>query len=184
MILRRKLLQFGLVAAGAGAVAIPRKTFAQVIQTQPQRRVAFHNLHTDEKLDAVYWERGEYVPDALQAINKVLRDFRTGDVHPMDPKLMDLLATLHATVDAKQPFQVISGYRSPKTNAMLHEASEHSGVANKSLHMKGMATDIRLPDVALSHLHNAALALSGGGVGYYPKSDFVHVDVGRVRHWG
>ena len=184
MIARRKLLQFGLVSAAAGAVAIPRKTFAQAIQSQPVRRVAFHNLHTDEKLDAVYWERGQYVPDALQAINKVLRDFRTGDVHPMDPKLMDLLAAISSTVETKQSFQIISGYRSPKTNALLHEASEHSGVANHSLHMQGMATDIRLPDVQLAHLHKAALALQSGGVGYYPKSDFVHVDVGRVRHWG
>jgi uncharacterized protein YcbK (DUF882 family) len=167
----------------AGAAAFPRKGFAESIQPVSVRRIAFHNLHTDEKLDAVYWEKGNYVPDAMQAINKVLRDFRTGDVHTMDPRLMDLLAALSSTVGTTQPFQVISGYRSPLTNAMLQNANEHSGVANKSLHMQGMASDIRLPDVQLGHLHNAALALSGGGVGYYPKSDFVHVDVGRVRRW-
>jgi uncharacterized protein YcbK (DUF882 family) len=177
-------LQFGLVSAAAGVGAIPHKSFAQAIQTMPSRRLALHNLHTDEKLEAVYWENGQYVADALQSINKVLRDFRTNDVHPMDPRLMDLLASLSATVESKKPFQIISGYRSPRTNAMLHGASEHSGVANKSLHMQGMATDIRLPDVELKHVHKAALALGGGGVGYYPKSDFVHVDVGRVRHWG
>jgi uncharacterized protein YcbK (DUF882 family) len=146
------------------------------------RTVAFHNLHTGESLDATYWDNGTYVPDALSAVNHVLRDFRTGDVHPIEPRLLDLLQALSSRVEARAPFQVISGYRSPATNAMLRAHSD--GVAKSSLHMEGLAIDIRLPDVALDRLHGAAVALGGGGVGYYPASDFVHVDVGRVRRWG
>ena len=145
------------------------------------RQVALHNLHTGESLQAVYWEDGRYVPDALAAVNKVLRDFRTGDQHPMNPGLLDLLDTLHVKLESRGPFQIISGYRSPRTNAMLHERS--SGVASQSLHMQGMAMDIRVDGVALDHLHKAALDVGRGGVGYYPTSNFVHVDVGRVRRW-
>ena len=149
------------------------------------RRVKFHNLHTDEKLDAVYWEDGHYVPDALHAVNHVLRDFRTGDTHMMDPGLLDLLVAVQAKTETRSPFYVISGYRSPQTNSMLRaEGGEATGVAKKSMHLEGKAIDLRLADVQLSHLHNAALSLGGGGVGYYPTSDFVHMDVGAVRQWG
>ena len=119
------------------------------------------------------------IPDALSKVNTVLRDFRTGDVHVIDPKLLDLLFKLRTGLGSQEPFQVISGYRSPQTNARLHEQS--NGVATHSLHMKGMAIDIRLGSRSLSDLHMAALSLKGGGVGYYPQSDFVHVDVGPVR---
>ena len=145
------------------------------------REVALHNLHTGESLQAIYWDEGQYVPDALAAVNKVLRDFRTGDEHMMDPRLLDLLHQVRGKVGGRAPFQVISGYRSPKTNALLHERS--SGVAGKSLHMQGMAIDVRVEGVALDHLHKAALGLGQGGVGFYPTSDFVHMDVGRVRQW-
>ena len=145
------------------------------------RHVALHNLHTGESLQATYWEGGQYVTQALAEVNRVLRDFRTGDEHMMAPDLIDLLNGLHGRLGSKGPFQVISGYRSPKTNAMLHEHSD--GVANKSLHMQGMAIDIRVEGVALDHLHKAALDIGRGGVGYYPTSNFVHVDVGRVRKW-
>ena len=140
-----------------------------------------HNLHTGETLDTVFWDEGRYVPDALSEVNHVLRDFRTGDVHQIQPGLLDLLHRLSAKTEVKAPFQVISGYRSPRTNAMLHERSH--GVASHSLHMQGMAIDIRHPDLALDKLHMAALDLKGGGVGYYPSSDFVHVDVGPIRRW-
>ncbi len=149
------------------------------------RRVRFHNLHTDERLDAVYWEDGRYVPDALHQVNHVLRDFRTGDSHAMDPGLLDVLVALSAKTETRSPFYVISGYRSPQTNAMLRdEGGAGTGVAKKSMHLEGKAIDIRLADVQLTHLHNAALSLGAGGVGYYPTSDFVHVDVGAVRQWG
>ena len=150
----------------------------------PQRRVCLHNLHTDEKVNTVYYEDGQYIPEALHAVNYVLRDFRNGEMHQMDRSLLDLLGSLGARVGTQSPFQVISGYRSPQTNAMLQEEHEHSGVATHSLHMEGEAIDIRLQDVALDHLRNAAFGLQRGGVGYYPASDFVHVDVGDVRHWG
>jgi uncharacterized protein YcbK (DUF882 family) len=146
------------------------------------RTVSLDNLHTGEQLQAVYWEQGDYIPDVLAAVNEHLRDFRTGDVHPIAPALLDLLDAVSALTYARGPFQVISGYRSPATNAMLHEHSEE--VAKHSFHMSGMAIDIRLPGVDLYHLHAAGLALARGGVGYYPQSNFVHMDVGPVRQWG
>ncbi len=146
------------------------------------RSVALDNLHTEgESMEAVYWDQGDYIPDVLDAVNTHLRDFRTGDVHIIDPRLLDLLDSVSILTEAKSPFQVISGYRSPATNAMLHERSDE--VAKKSFHMSGMAIDIRLPGVDLSHLHAAALTLGRGGVGYYPESNFVHIDVGPVREW-
>lgn len=162
-------------------MTIAHKAKAQSVAAVEPRSVSLHNLHTGESLDAVYWDQGRYVPDALAAVNRVLRDFRTGDEHLMDPRLIDLLTAVHAKVEASRPFQVISGYRSPKTNAMLHERSP--GVASQSLHMQGMAIDVRVEGVQLTHLHKAAIDLGRGGVGLYPVSDFVHMDVGRVRRW-
>jgi uncharacterized protein YcbK (DUF882 family) len=180
---RRKLLGFG--AAAAMSTLAPRAfageaLAAPALSLEP-RSVSLHNLHTGESLDALYFDQGRYVPDALAAVNRVLRDFRTGDVHDMDPRLLDLLTAVHGKVEANRPFQVISGYRSPKTNAMLHDRSH--GVASQSLHMQGMAIDVRVEGVQLTHLHQAALDLGRGGVGFYPSSDFVHMDVGRVRRW-
>ena len=145
------------------------------------RALAFSNLHTGERLSVEYFTRGAYLPDALTAINTLLRDFRTGDVHDIDAGLLDLLHRLNGVTGSTRPYQVISGYRSPATNSMLHAKSE--GVAAGSLHMKGQAIDIRLADVPLPKLRLAALSLHGGGVGFYPASDFVHVDVGRIRTW-
>lgn len=145
------------------------------------RWVHLHNVHTGEKLEAVYWENGAYVPDAVSALDKVLRDYRNDEVHPIDRGLYDLLDQIARKTESKSPFQVISGYRSPSTNRLL---SERSGeVAKKSLHMDGKAMDIFLEDVALKHVRAAALDLGVGGVGYYPTSNFVHVDVGPVRKW-
>jgi uncharacterized protein YcbK (DUF882 family) len=145
------------------------------------RWVHLRNIHTDEKLEAVYWENGEYVPDAVQALNKVLRDYRNDETHPMDTGLYDILDQIRAKTESKSPFQVISGYRSPATNRMLAERSGE--VAKRSLHMDGKAMDIKLEDVDLAHVRAAALELGRGGVGYYPVSNFVHVDVGPVRKW-
>lgn len=145
------------------------------------RWLKLHNIHTQEKLEAVYFEKGEYVPDAVQALDKVLRDYRTGDVYSMHPELFDTLADVAQKTGSKSHFQVISGYRSPKTNAMLHERSGQ--VAKRSLHMDGKAMDVYLEDVALDRMRAAALDLKRGGVGYYPVSNFVHLDVGPVRRW-
>lgn len=145
------------------------------------RRVVLHNLHTGDRLDAVYWEKGAYVPDALAEAQKVLRDWRNGAEHFMDPKLFDVLHNISLKLETSAPFQIISGYRSPQTNAMLHARS--SGVAAHSQHMVGKASDIRVDGIELKNLHKAALSLKAGGVGYYPVSNFVHVDVARVRTW-
>lgn len=147
------------------------------------RALSFDNLHTGEKLKVEYWADGQYVPDALADVNHLLRDFRSGEVHPIAPQLLDLLALLRGRLETNEPITVISGYRSPRTNAMLRGEREHSGVASKSLHMQGMAIDLRIAGRSLAAVHTAALAQRGGGVGYYPQSDFVHVDVGRVRTW-
>jgi uncharacterized protein YcbK (DUF882 family) len=144
-------------------------------------RLAFLNTHTGERVDVVYREAGTLVPGALAEIDRVLRDHRSGDVHPIDRSLLDLLHRLASTVDTARPFHVISGYRSPASNAKLAAAS--SGVAKQSLHLQGRAIDIRVPGVALRDLRQAALGLRGGGVGFYPGSDFVHLDTGRVRAW-
>jgi uncharacterized protein YcbK (DUF882 family) len=145
------------------------------------RQAFVHNLHTGDVLDAVYYENGAYVPDALHAAMKVLRDWRSGEEHFMDPRLFDLMHSLRQKLDVRGPFQIVSGYRSAKTNAMMHRHSH--GVAEHSQHILGKAVDIGFQGVELAHLHRAALSLRAGGVGYYPSSGFVHVDVGPVRQW-
>ncbi|VTU16762.1 Peptidase M15 [Variovorax sp. RA8] len=145
------------------------------------RALRFDNLHTGEKLAVEYFQGQRYDPGALAAINHALRDFRTGDVGEIAPELLDLLHALVTLTGSERAVQVISGYRSPATNAALVERS--SGVATGSLHMRGQAIDIRLADVALPALRKAALGMRAGGVGYYPASNFVHVDCGRVRAW-
>lgn len=167
-----------MLAGAAPALALPRRLSAAVAAP---RELHFLHTHTGERLTVEYFTAGDYLPDALAAVNQYLRDFRTGEVHAIDPQLLDVLHGLTRLTDTAAPFQVISGYRSPATNAMLHQHSE--GVAVNSLHMVGQAIDIRLDDVPLAKLKNAALALGRGGVGYYPVSNFVHVDTGRVRTW-
>ncbi|HVZ01308.1 MAG TPA: DUF882 domain-containing protein [Dongiaceae bacterium] len=175
---RRRLL--GLGAAAAATALIPARSWAS-LPPVPDRSLTFHNTHTNENLNATYWRNGTADHGALTDINHILRDFRTGEIFPIDVKLLDLLTDLHRRTGSKQPFQIISGYRSPKTNATL--AAESSGVATRSLHMDGKAIDIRLADVPLRKLHDTAVAMKIGGVGMYPQSNFVHVDTGRVRYW-
>jgi uncharacterized protein YcbK (DUF882 family) len=176
---RRALLRTGGCALLASLSGLT-PSFASAL-TSGVRSLALSNLHTGEKVKLDYWIDGRYEPAVLAEANRVLRDYRTGEVHPIEPRLFDLLHTLQQNLESNAPYEVISGYRSPQTNAALHEKS--SGVASKSLHMEGMAMDVRLPGRALTKLHDAALALGQGGVGFYPTSDFVHVDVGRVRRW-
>ena len=145
------------------------------------RQLSFYNLHTGESVTAVYWEHGHYLAGGLTAIDYVLRDFRTGDVHRIDPYLLDLVHRLHLTMEYDGPVHVISGYRSPKTNAMLANRSDK--VAKNSYHVKGMAIDLRLPDRRLEDVRAMAVQLGGGGVGFYPESQFVHMDTGPVRAW-
>lgn len=176
---RRTVLRLG---AAAALTAVSAPALAHSLPAASERRLSFYNLHTGERLSTVYWARGRYVPEALGRIDRILRDFRTGEVKPIDRRLLDLLYALARRLEAERPFHVISGYRSPKTNAMLVSQSD-GGVAKRSYHMRGMAIDVRLPERDLARLRRAAVALRRGGVGYYPRSDFVHVDVGPVRYW-
>jgi len=174
---RRSFLAIGVTLAIGG---LPLRAGANIVPAA-ERTIGFHNLHTGENLKTTYWADGRYIVSSLKDIDFVLRDFRTGDVAKIDPGLLDLLHVLQSRMESSEPFHVISGYRSPKTNSKLAQAS--NGVAKKSLHMRGMAADVRLPGRALPNLKRAAVSLKLGGVGYYPNSDFIHVDVGRVRYW-
>jgi uncharacterized protein YcbK (DUF882 family) len=145
------------------------------------RSISFVHTHTGERLRAVYFQEGRFRPECLAQVNNLLRDFRTGDVHPIDPALLDILFDLQRLADRDDAFEVISGYRSPTTNAMLHRHSE--GVAVHSMHLEGRAIDVRLSGFATRTLAGYARTLSRGGVGFYASSDFVHVDTGRVRFW-
>jgi len=168
----------GLVATGLALSPLGRVAEAAL----PERSLSFYNLHTGEELrDITFWDNGRYVTDSLRQINHLLRDFRTEQTHVIDPKLFDLLYAVRRKLPGNSPFHVISGYRCPATNAALRRHS--SGVAKHSLHMAGKAIDIRLPGVELADLRHVGLQLKRGGVGYYPKSDFVHLDTGRPRFW-
>ena len=172
---RRRLLKASL-AGSVLAMAPLSSTWAA-----SERRLSLQNLHTGERVDQPYWMQGSYLPESLSAINTVLRDHRSGEVYPIDPGLLDLLSALQHRVGSLQGYHVISGYRSPASNAKLQAAS--SGVAKRSLHMQGKAIDIRLPGVQLARLHRAAREMKAGGVGLYTGSNFIHVDTGRVRYW-
>jgi uncharacterized protein YcbK (DUF882 family) len=176
-VLRRRFIKLSALAAVAGVV--PPLTSARA--QSPERRLALYSTHTGESVDVVYRVGADYVAESLAEIDRVLRDHRNNEVLAIDPSLLDLLHELGTRVNAATPFHVVSGYRSPATNRLLAAHSE--GVAKHSLHMDGKAIDIRVPGRDLSTLHRAAVALRLGGVGYYSRADFVHVDVGRVRYW-
>jgi len=182
---RRRLLQaggaFASVSAAAWLAGPARGGEATSPREATSRRIALINLHTDERLELDYFRAGAYVPDALAAIDHVLRDFRTGERHAIDPALMDHLALVARTAGCEPVYSVISGYRSAETNARLRERG--AGVARHSLHIEGRAIDVRLAGVGCAALAAHAQALQLGGVGYYRASDFVHLDTGRVRTW-
>lgn len=184
---RRDVLKYGLYAA-CGSILMPSLTgtaeaaaFKGANIKDGTRRVSFRNTHTGESFSGVYRVGNKYLPDAFDQINYVLRDFRSGDVFPIDPRLIDIIYTVHGLTGVDRPYDVISGYRSPKTNAMLRKAS--TGVAKKSLHMSGRAIDVRIPGFSTAGLRDVAKGVQAGGVGYYAKSDFVHMDTGSVRSW-
>lgn len=177
---RSFLLQAGAVALAAAWPA--RRVLAAA--TDEPRSLSFQHTHTGEQLSVTYFQSGGYVDGALSRVNVLLRDFRNEVVHPIDPRLLDVLHALQCRCRSSEPFQIISGYRSPVTNAKLRGKSAASGVAEHSLHMEGRAIDIRLPGEATHRLAALARQLQSGGVGYYRVSDFVHVDTGRVRLWG
>lgn len=176
---RRHLLRAGL---GLAAAAMMAPGEAEAAMRAPPRQLSLVNLHTGERISAEYWAKGRYLRDGMREINRVLRDHRTGAVHSIDPKLLDLVHSLARKIGSRGPIQIVSAYRSPESNALLREA-DGSGVAQNSYHMQGKAIDLRVPGLGIRHLHRAALSLRGGGVGYYPESNFVHVDVGPLRRW-
>ncbi len=178
---RRRFLELS-AASAAGLLVTPAYAMPTTEKSnQRPRTLSLSNLHTGEKVTRTYWADGDYVDESLTDINRVLRDHRSNEIHSMDPQLLDLLHTLQKKVGSRRAYEVISGYRSPQTNAALRDGT--SGVAKKSLHMQGKAIDIRLADSQLDSLRKAALSLRAGGVGYYPRSNFLHVDTGRVRSW-
>jgi uncharacterized protein YcbK (DUF882 family) len=183
---RRSFL--GLGAATLGGVILPAlvspvsaANFKSGVISEGARRLSFRNTHTGESFSGVYRVGNKYLPDAFKQINMVMRDFRTNQVYAMDPRVIDIIYTIHRMTGQHKPFEIISGYRSPKTNKMLRKAS--SGVAKKSYHMKGQAIDLRMENFSTKRIRDIAISLRAGGVGYYSKSNFVHVDTGDVRDW-
>jgi uncharacterized protein YcbK (DUF882 family) len=159
----------------------PSRSFFQPAINPPEKAVALYNTHTGESVNAVYWYRGQYLPETMSVVDRVLRDHRTDEIKPIDPQLLDLLHAISAELECSHPFYVISAYRSPTTNAFLRFMSRR--VAEHSLHMDGKAVDLRIPGWASHTVRRVAMELRMGGVGYYRRSDFVHVDVGPVRYW-
>lgn len=175
---RRTFLKASL-ALGAAVIA-PAAGHAA---NPPPRTLKLHNLHTGERVRATYWANGHYRQDGLDEINHVLRDHRADEITTMDVRLLDTLHALQRELDATgREVHVISGYRAPATNEMLRRQGRN--VARRSLHTQGKAMDVRLAGLPLANVHQAALGMEAGGVGYYPASEFVHIDVGRVRRWG
>jgi uncharacterized protein YcbK (DUF882 family) len=172
---RRSLLRAGVSLIPLAFASLP------VLARTPARQLKFYHTHTSEKLDIVYAENGRYVPEALAEVDRLLRDFRSGHVHPIDPRLLDILHDAQLRTGSTGHFEVISGFRSPATNTMLRQHS--TGVAKNSLHLQGQAIDVRLTGASTRNLRRAAISTARGGVGYYPGSDFVHLDTGRVRTW-
>lgn len=173
-----------------GGLAIGAATAAPAFASAPAllkgagnyRALSVINSHTSERLNCVYWIEGDYVSEALVAFNFILRDWREDLIEPIDTKTLDIMAATHRLLDSDEPFHIISGYRCPKTNAML--AGKSSGVASNSYHIKGMAVDLALRSRSVREVANAAKSISGGGVGMYSRSKFTHVDSGPIRQWG
>ncbi len=176
----------GLLAAFAATTVVAAPTFANAFGVLRGagdiRRINMHSGRTGERLNTIYWIEGEYIPEAMAEINKFMRDWRTGGMVDFDNRTVDILAASHRLLDCDTPYLLLSGYRSPQTNAMLRSKSR--SVARNSLHMKGQAADIRLPNRSVSQISRAAISCSAGGVGKYSGSNFVHMDCGPIRVWG
>lgn len=179
MLSRRAFLGASLVAGGMLALPAIARADAQ----PASRRLRLYNTHTGELLDVTYFEQGVYHDDALHEIDHILRDHRANKAAPMARGVIDLVHDVAQTLETDKPVHIISGYRSPETNAMLRKTGG-GGVARRSLHMDGIAIDIRVPGRDLKRVRDAAWAMQRGGVGFYPGQQFVHVDTGRVRRWG
>ncbi len=177
---RRGFLKHGLLFSAALGFWTPALA-AETSQPTTGRQMLLSNIHTGEKFSGEYWYDGKYIPEAFKEIKALLRDHRTDEKFPIDPRLMDILFVLQNRTKNFNAFEVFSGYRSPTTNAHLRKTS--SGVARGSLHMQGQAIDVSQKGTRLGHLERAAINLKSGGVGFYPSSGFVHIDTGRTRNW-
>ncbi len=176
---RREFIAAGLITVASSL--IPYKTLAAIEELYQERELSFYNVNTNESLRTVYWREGKYLPKALAEINHIFRDTRTGKVKSINTNLIDLLFALQKKLETNEPFNIISGYRTPGSNAILRKKKK--GVAKNSLHMYGKAVDLRVPDYSLKVVRRAAMGMKGGGVGYYPHSNFIHIDVGEIRYW-
>jgi len=177
---RRHFLKLGMFALGTCIISEPAISAAHSLLS-PERVLYLYNAHTGETLKTVYWREGEYVTQSLADINYILRDHYTNKTKPIDKRLLDLLYAISRRLNTHKPLHIISGYRAPSTNTYLRKY--YGGVSKTSLHLYGKAADISLPGYRLSALRRAAINLKGGGVGYYPRKNFVHVDIGRIRYW-
>ncbi len=178
---RRRFLSLCGRAALIALAPVPWQSALAGPVAPRDRRLALFNTHTGESLACAYREGGIVLPDALDAVSHILRDHRTDEVKPIDPGLLDWLADLAKRLGAREPFHIISGYRSPATNAALRKQGRR--VASRSFHLQGKAVDVRLPGIQTAVLWRAALREQRGGVGHYPRSDFVHLDTGPIRQW-
>lgn len=176
----------GLLGAFAATAVIAAPTYSSAFGLLKGagdiRRIKMYSGRTGETIDTIYWIEGEYIPEVLKEINHFMRDWRSDETIKIDPRNMDILAAAHRLMDVNEPYMLLSGYRSPATNAMLRSHSR--GVAKHSLHMKGQAADLRLQSRSVSQMAKAASACASGGVGRYSRSNFVHMDCGPVRSWG
>jgi len=177
---RREILGMGFITAAA-ALIHPRKAIASINSPISERKLTIYNIHSDEYAETVYWQDDHYIPDALAKINYIFRDRTTGKIKDIHPDLLDLLFEVQQKLGYHKPIHIVSGYRTPRANAYLKKTTK--GVAWNSLHMYGKAVDIRLPGNSLNSVRRAATELRLGGVGYYPHSNFVHLDTGSVRYW-
>lgn len=179
---RKFLIQSSVSIVAASLSPLVNASTSKIADIKTTKKyLSFIHLHTNETLQCCYWKNGQYDVVALNKINRLLRDHRTNEVATIDHQLIDMLHKLHYLTDSSAPFEIISGYRSAKTNANLHKNT--TGVAKRSYHMQGRAIDIRLADVDLKSLRNTAIELQSGGVGYYSKSGFLHLDTGNPRNW-
>ncbi|MFN3845894.1 MAG: YcbK family protein [Paracoccaceae bacterium] len=183
---RLGLTRRGLMGAFAASLVVAAPTYSNAFGllrgAGDIRRIRMYSGRTGESIDTIYWVEGEYIPEVLKEINHFMRDWRSGDAIKIDPRTVDIMAASHRLMDVTEPYMMLSGYRSPKTNAMLR--SQSSGVARNSLHLRGQAADLRLKSRSVGQMAKAASACASGGVGKYSRSNFVHMDCGPVRTWG
>lgn len=175
----------GILRAFAATALVAAPTYANAFGflkgAGDVRRIKMYSGRTGESLDTIYWVDGDYIPEVLSEITHFMRDWRTDEIKPIDARTVDIIAATHSLLDVTEPYMLLSGYRCPATNALLREHSR--GVARNSLHMRGQAADLRLKSRNVQQIAGAAESCTAGGVGRYPRSNFVHMDCGDVRHW-